>query len=242
MAEGSSRKKYIKMATLHKRTTIRAADSRRVGPNVEDSALFTKSAPPDEHKERPLPSARIGGGGSPHLPSLSLSGGVESGLMSLDDLQIQREISVECNGIAGTFLFGEQRVICACNECSEKPESERIFTATHFEQHCGAGSAKKWKASVRIRPGGVPEVSLSDPPLPLGRWFVMKGIDELVTRVPVSSRKRDGSRSTKRQSAYSSSSFAEFERSHQSEVKPWDQVRVGGYIKIHVRLPMPSIV
>lgn len=31
------------------------------------------------------------------------------------------------------------------------------MTATQFEQYAGAGSAKKWKTSLRILPGQVPE-------------------------------------------------------------------------------------
>ncbi len=68
------------------------------------------------------------------------------------------QIVVMCNGYRGTFLLGLQRVICMCTDCRKKPEAEREFSCTQYEQHCGAGAAKKWKASLRIEPGSVPEV------------------------------------------------------------------------------------
>lgn len=66
----------------------------------------------------------------------------------------------------GIFLLGRQRIVCLCSDCGDKPEASRMFSCTQFEMHCGAGAAKKWKASLRIEPGGVPEVkpgSLSRP-------------------------------------------------------------------------------
>ncbi len=68
------------------------------------------------------------------------------------------QIIVMCNGYRGIFLLGLQRVICMCTDCCKKPEAEREFSCTQYEQHCGAGAAKKWKASLRIEPGCVPEV------------------------------------------------------------------------------------
>lgn len=173
---------------------------------------------------KPVPKIRAEG-----LPSSLL--GPSSGPTPLSRLAIQKEIPVECCGIPGMFYFGEQKVKCECVECMAKPETQRIFTATHFEQHCGAGSAKKWKASVRIRPGSVPEVLPGEQPLPLGKWFVLKGIDDLVTRVPVAGRRREAK--TKRPSAYDAG-FEGLEGAHRANANPWDQVRVGGYMKIHV--------
>lgn len=40
----------------------------------------------------------------------------------------------------------------------------REMTATQFEQFAGCGSAKKWKASLRILPGQVPECPRGMPP------------------------------------------------------------------------------
>lgn len=68
------------------------------------------------------------------------------------------QIPVICSGMRGLFMLAAQRVICRCSECKKKPESERDMSCTQFEAHCGAGAAKKWKASLRIEPGGVPEV------------------------------------------------------------------------------------
>ena len=68
------------------------------------------------------------------------------------------QVIVMCNGFRGQFLVGQQRVICMCSDCRKKPEDEREFSCTQYEQHCGAGAAKKWKASLRVEPGCVPEV------------------------------------------------------------------------------------
>lgn len=68
------------------------------------------------------------------------------------------QIPVFCNDIHGTLLLRRGRVLCRCEECSKRPEGVREFSCTQFEQHSGSGSAKKWKASLRIVPGGVPEI------------------------------------------------------------------------------------
>ena len=63
-----------------------------------------------------------------------------------------------CNGLHGVYLLGRQRIVCSCPDCTAKPEAKREHSCTQFEMHCGAGAAKKWKASLRVEPGGVPEV------------------------------------------------------------------------------------
>ena len=65
---------------------------------------------------------------------------------------------VSCNSIRGTLLLGPQRVICECADCQNRPEADRDFSCTQFEAHCGAGAAKKWKASFKIEPGQLDEV------------------------------------------------------------------------------------
>jgi len=65
---------------------------------------------------------------------------------------------VVCGDKRGTFLLGRQRVLCDCAECAARPPGGRELTCTQFEAHAGAGAAKKWKSSMRIRPGGAPEV------------------------------------------------------------------------------------
>ena len=75
-----------------------------------------------------------------------------------------------CNGLHGVYLLGRQRIVCSCPDCAAKPEAKREHSCTQFEMHCGAGAAKKWKASLRVEPGGVPEVpagaALTPPYLP----------------------------------------------------------------------------
>lgn len=67
------------------------------------------------------------------------------------------QVPVFCNGLHGLFLLGRQRIVCSCGDCMAKPEAMREHSCTQFEMHCGAGAAKKWKASLRVQPGGVPE-------------------------------------------------------------------------------------
>ena len=62
--------------------------------------------------------------------------------------------------LQGIFLVAQSRVICECAECAGQPESQREMSATHFEAHAGAGAAKKWKSSVRIMAGAVPEAPI----------------------------------------------------------------------------------
>ena len=68
------------------------------------------------------------------------------------------QVPVFCNGLHGVYLLGRQRIVCSCPDCLAKPEAKREHSCTQFEMHCGAGAAKKWKASLRVEPGGVPEV------------------------------------------------------------------------------------
>ncbi|GIL70622.1 hypothetical protein Vretimale_3738 [Volvox reticuliferus] len=94
---------------------------------------------------------------------------------SIADLPAQ--LNVSCNDVAGTFIMDGIKVLCHCKECRELPKSQREFHPTHWEQHCGAGTAKKWKASVKIEPGGAPEVPPGGNPMQIGKWFDMLGVE-----------------------------------------------------------------
>jgi hypothetical protein len=60
-----------------------------------------------------------------------------------DDLYV----SVVCSNVTATLHPASCRVQVNGEEMS----------ATHFEQYAGCGSAKKWRASVKLIPGQVPE-------------------------------------------------------------------------------------
>ena len=60
-----------------------------------------------------------------------------------DDLYV----SVVCNNVTATLHPATCRVRAKREEMS----------ATHFEQYAGCGSAKKWRASVKLVPGQIPE-------------------------------------------------------------------------------------
>jgi hypothetical protein len=82
---------------------------------------------------------------------------VWGGLLSKGRAATCAQVPVFCNGLHGVFLLGRQRIVCSCGDCMAKPEAMREHSCTQFEMHCGAGAAKKWKASLRVQPGGVPE-------------------------------------------------------------------------------------
>lgn len=83
------------------------------------------------------------------------------------------EVSIICNGVRGSFVLASQRVICRCKDCGKRAPEQREFTPTQFEQHCGAGSAKKWKASLRLEP----EPGIEGPGMQIGKWLELKGVD-----------------------------------------------------------------
>lgn len=57
------------------------------------------------------------------------------------------QIVVFCKQTEGLFLVQQDLFVCLCNACQDKPETDRTFTGTGFEAHCGAAASKKWKVS-----------------------------------------------------------------------------------------------
>lgn len=100
---------------------------------------------------------------------------LERPLQQSDDLP--NEIPITCQGLRGVFLMSEQKVRCHCAPCAAKGPKGRLWTPTQFENHSGAGSAKKWKASLKIEPGAIPELPLGTNPMPIGRWLDLRGVD-----------------------------------------------------------------
>ncbi|GFR43632.1 hypothetical protein Agub_g4731, partial [Astrephomene gubernaculifera] len=90
---------------------------------------------------------------------------------------LPQQLNVSCNDVAGTFIMDGIKVLCHCKDCVDAPRSAREFHPTHWEQHCGAGTAKKWKASIKIEPGGAPEVPAGGNPMQIGKWFDMLGVE-----------------------------------------------------------------
>ncbi|KAG2493471.1 hypothetical protein HYH03_008288 [Edaphochlamys debaryana] len=90
---------------------------------------------------------------------------------------LPQQFNVSCNDVMGTFIMDGIKVVCHCKDCADTPRSQREFHPTHWEQHCGAGTAKKWKASIKIEPGGAPEVPLGANPMQIGKWFDMLGVE-----------------------------------------------------------------
>lgn len=93
------------------------------------------------------------------------------------------QIPIICNTTKATFLLAEMKVVCSCPSCAVQPLEKRTFSPTQFEQHAGAGSAKKWKASLRIEPGGVKECPHGANSMAFGKWMDMKGIEAKGSKV-----------------------------------------------------------
>ncbi|KXZ47438.1 hypothetical protein GPECTOR_35g876 [Gonium pectorale] len=87
------------------------------------------------------------------------------------------QLTVSCNDVTGTFILDGIKVLCRCKDCGELPAGQREFHPTHWEQHCGAGTAKKWKASIKVEPGGAPEVPAYGNAMQIGKWFDMLGVE-----------------------------------------------------------------
>ena len=60
------------------------------------------------------------------------------------------QIAVICGGKEGLLLYPARSVICSCSECKDKPVADRTMRCTHFEAHCGKGTAKKWMDSLLV--------------------------------------------------------------------------------------------
>lgn len=85
-------------------------------------------------------------------------GGSVLGPGQIPDEIADLEIPVTANGTEGIFLMSSQRIICDCRDCRLRALTDRIFTPTQFEHHCGARNMKKWRKTIRILPGGAPDV------------------------------------------------------------------------------------
>ncbi|WIA10783.1 hypothetical protein OEZ85_010952 [Tetradesmus obliquus] len=94
-----------------------------------------------------------------------------------DGSAVPQEIPIICNAIKGTFLLADMKVVCSCTQCAVLPVERRTFSPTQYEQHAGCGSAKKWKASLRIEPGAVRECPRGANPMAFGKWLELKGIE-----------------------------------------------------------------
>ncbi|KAK9827616.1 hypothetical protein WJX81_006673 [Elliptochloris bilobata] len=171
------------------RNRARAAQSglsgrkRERAPSEEDWSS-EEDSPPPQPRRPPLGGSRArggrGGGGGIGGGRAS-AGGATSG-EDIDEDSI--ELPVVCGDKRGTFLLGCQRVVCDCAECARKARGDRELTCTQFEVHSGAGAAKKWKSSMRVRPGGAPEVPAGGPGMPVGKWLELRGLDVRGSRGP----------------------------------------------------------
>lgn len=81
----------------------------------------------------------------PVIPGDELDDEDENGAKPLAPTDISLEVI--CNNVHAVLNPATCKVV----------HEGREMTATQFEQFAGCGSAKKWKASLRILPGQVPE-------------------------------------------------------------------------------------
>lgn len=87
------------------------------------------------------------------------------------------KLPVVCNDVRGVVFLDQQVVSCFCSSCNARVmdgHDRPLFSFTRFERHTGS-KAKKWRLSLRIQPGSVPECPPTDPPMPLGQWLELRG-------------------------------------------------------------------
>eukprot|EP00887_Chlorella_sp_A99_P006491 scaffold3.g6491.t1 len=92
-------------------------------------------------------------------------------------LPLLNTVDVSCQGVRGVMNIHELRVSCRCKGCLARPEREREFSMTQWEIHAGAANAKKWRASIRVVPGAVPDVPAGGNGMTVGSWLDMRGVD-----------------------------------------------------------------
>jgi hypothetical protein len=86
-------------------------------------------------------------------------------------------VEIVCNGVNGTLIIKDQNVVCGCSVCFQLPQNNRTMSCSQFEIHAGAGGKKKWKNSIKVRPGNEPEVPRNAQPMPVGRWLELRGFE-----------------------------------------------------------------
>ncbi|KAG1679268.1 hypothetical protein FOA52_009298 [Chlamydomonas sp. UWO 241] len=98
---------------------------------------------------------------------------------------VPSEVRVMCNNRPGVMQIPSTRVSCGCGECrAQGDRSKTDFIPTQWEAHCGQAAAKKWKMSIKVTPGGAPDVPSFAPAISIGKWLEIHGIDTR-TRAPV---------------------------------------------------------
>lgn len=88
------------------------------------------------------------------------------------------KLPIFCNDISGVLCMDQQIVACHCESCEQRVAAgydRPIFSLTRYERHSGS-KAKKWRLSLRIQPGAVPECPRGASPLPIGHWLSMRGL------------------------------------------------------------------
>ncbi|EFJ48286.1 hypothetical protein VOLCADRAFT_91035 [Volvox carteri f. nagariensis] len=101
--------------------------------------------------------------------------------------ELDGAMPVTCNYIDAWFLLRHKLVACDCVGCRTQPGSgKRIcWTPIGFEEHAGMRASKKWKNSIRMRPGAEVEVVPEPGHLgaggggggePLGEWLDRRGV------------------------------------------------------------------
>lgn len=115
--------------------------------------------PPSSLQQQPFPGGK---NPSPHSRSV----------------RTPETVEIVCNGVNGTLIIAHQMVICGCSLCIQQPsQTNRTMSCKQFEIHAGAGGEKKWKSSLRVRPGTEPEVPRNSQPMGVGRWLELKALD-----------------------------------------------------------------
>lgn len=81
------------------------------------------------------------------------------------DFKFIPQVPVVCQSLRGSFLVHRYKVRCAGPCCAG---NSKLWSPRQFESHAG-GSANKWRTSLKVQPGTVPEAPKRGSALTIGR-------------------------------------------------------------------------
>ena len=71
-------------------------------------------------------------------------------LMFLCAACVRVQVEVMCQGVHGTMVIREQRVMCHCSECQKKPQEKRVMSCTQVGPSCWPAAAWRSRPAVGV--------------------------------------------------------------------------------------------
>ena len=165
--------KEKKRPTKANESTQNASSDPQLAHLVGQLLVATGSTPSEAPQPAPDPAAAASSGGE--------WSAAEMAMVARTMAELPTEVGVICNGVPGVLLPAQSLgVRCSCKACTTKqPDVNKrpIFAPNEFEKHCGKAAQKKWRASIRVAPGGAAEVGSNlSGGMPMGKWLDLKGV------------------------------------------------------------------